>query len=150
MYDLTFTDPLNGWMSSQSGYCSGCTTAVSHTADGGRTWHNQLSDDYLSGDTLYLGSFDFVDNKTGWFLLSSTRGFGPGGGPPNRTQLYHTTDGGGGTVGVPPTPTIQLPKVGTAVPNGGSHLLSFALVVGGLGLSLSAAGMAAARSARRP
>ena len=150
MYDLTFTDPLHGWMSSQSGSCSGCTTAVSHTADGGRTWHNQLRDDYVSGDKLYLGSFDFVDNKTGWFLLSSTRGFGPGGGPPNRTQLYHTTDGGGGTVGVPPTPTIQLPKVGTDVPNGGSHLLSFALVVGGLGLSLSAAGMAAARSARRP
>ena len=141
---ITFADPLNGWLNESRCDGAGCMYEVLHTADGGRTWSGQLS-----GELLF-GELQFLDDRTGWFLLDPRRGIGIGGGPPNRTQLYHTTDGGGGTVGVPPTPTIQLPKVGTAVPNGGSHLLSFALVVGGLGLSLSAAGMAAARSARRP
>jgi photosystem II stability/assembly factor-like uncharacterized protein len=108
VYDLVFVDQLNGWLSSQSCFDRGCATDVIHTADGGRTWRRQLSGDYAAGETLFLGTFDFVDPEHGWFLLHPGRGRGPGGGPPQRTLLYHTTDGGGGPIG-----RVTLPDVGT-------------------------------------
>ncbi|MCH8160478.1 MAG: hypothetical protein IIB88_01150 [Chloroflexi bacterium] len=113
------------------------------TLDGGASWEPGPS--FEPG----AGSLEFVDPENGWLLLRPGQQLSLGSPPPNRVLLYHTTDGGGGPIGVPPTPTIQLPKVGTAVPNGGSNLLSFTLVVGGLALSLSAAAVAVARRRRR-
>lgn len=144
MSGVTFTDPLNGWLNESRCDATGCTYDILHTSDGGHTWTSQLS-----GELLF-GQLQFVNERTGWFLLDPRRGIGIGGGPPNRTLLYHTTDGGGGSVDASPTPTIQLPKVGAALPSGGSNQLSLALVVGGLGLSLSAAGLAAARYGPQP
>ncbi len=141
--EMTFVDAVNGWLNESRCDALSCTYEVLHTGDGGRTWTSQLSGELLTGD------LQFVDAMNGWLWLDPRRGIGIGGGPINRTQLYHTTDGGGGPISVFPTPTIQLPKVGAALPNGGSNLLPFALVVGGLALSLSAAGLAAARYARR-
>lgn len=143
--DMIFTDPVNGWISSLSCYGRDCTTSVSHTADGGQSWQDQLSGPYVGGDTLYIGTFDFVDSETGWFLLDPVRGFGPGGGPPQRTLLYQTTDGGGGLIGVPPTPTIQLPKVGGHAPDGEHSVLPLALLLSGVALALGAGGLALAR-----
>ncbi|MCH7579179.1 MAG: hypothetical protein IIB22_02925 [Chloroflexi bacterium] len=142
--EFTFVDAVNGWLNESRCDGAGCTYEVLHTADGGRTWSGQLSGERL------LGELQFVDERTGWFWLDPNRGIGIGDGSPNRTQLYHTTNGGGGPIGVPSTPTIQLPKVGAALPASGANLLSLVLVVGGFGLSLSAAGFAVARYARRP
>lgn len=149
VHDLIFVDPVNGWTSSQSCFCRGGSTSVAHTADGGRTWQNQLLGEYGSGDTLFLGSFDFVDAETGWFLLSASRGRGPGGGPPQRTLLYQTTDGGGGPIGVPPTPTVQLPNVGGRAPDDEPSVLPLALLLSGVALALGAGGLALARRRSR-
>lgn len=147
-HSMVFTDALNGWINIQDCYCADGLTRIVHTTDGGLTWQNQLSDNYIGGATLYIGDVAFVDAATGWFLLDQFRGWGPGGGPDNRTQLFRTTDGGGGiTV---PAPTAQLPKVGFGIPDSESRLLPLTLLAAGLALSLVAAGLALARHARRP
>lgn len=133
-HSMVFTDPLNGWISIQDCYCAEGLTRIAHTADGGLTWQDQISGNYTAGETLFIGDFKFVDPKTGWFLLSPSRGWGPGGGPPNRTLLYHTTDGGGGAIGEP-MPTIELPDVGSAEPSAGSGHWPPVLLLAGLALA---------------
>lgn len=135
--EFTFVDSLNGWMNeSRCDAASGCTYQILHSSDGGKTWSAQLS-----GDLLF-GELQFVDARTGWFWLDPNRTFGIGGGPPNRTQLYHTTDGGGGPIGA--TPTIQLPKTGLPLTDGSSDALPLALVFAGGALLLGAGAAVAA------
>ncbi len=101
VYDLLFVDRLNGWLSGQTCGQAKCTGQIFHTADGGRTWLIQASGESLTGSIV------FVDSETGWLLPVTAIGLG--GGPPHRTLLYHTTDGGGGPIGeVPP----DFPHVG--------------------------------------
>jgi hypothetical protein len=99
----------------------------------------------LSGAEL-RGTFDFVDAENGWFLLDPYRGNGLGGGAPDRTVLYHTTDGGGGPIGV--EPTISLPDVGASVA-GSNGPWPLAIALAALGASLAIAGASAKRRNRR-
>ncbi len=141
LHDIVFADQLDGWHNIET--CEGgCRGEVRHTADGGRTWRTQLA-----GELLF-GTFDFVDAETGWFALDPNRGIGIGGGPPRRTVLYHTTDAGGGPIGMTPTPTVELPDVG-----GGAARTqdgpSPALPLGALGAALIAGALYALVRRRR-
>jgi photosystem II stability/assembly factor-like uncharacterized protein len=144
VHDLVFTDRLNGWISSQGCFCADSTTNVLHTADGGRTWASQLTGEFFTDDELFLGTFDFLDAQNGWLLLDPFRGYGIGGGPGHRTVLYHTPDGGGGPIGIEPTPTFSFPDVGARVA-GSNGPWPYALALAALGTSLALAGAMAAR-----
>ena len=138
---MIFANPSTGWLNLFRCFGLVCTTSVLHTTDGGRTWDQQLFGERAFEETLYLGKFDFVDAETGWFLLNEFRGLGLHGDPPQRTQLYRTMDEGG----VPPTPTVQLPKVGGHAPDGESSVLPLALLLSGVAIALGAGGLALAR-----
>lgn len=131
--DLTFVDPLNGWLNESECDATGCRYHVLYSADGGHSWSEQLTGDLLTGE------FEFLDADTGWFLLDPSRGIGIGGGPPNRTQLYHLSEDPDG-----------LPKVGRegqpALP-----LMPIALLLGALALALGlGSAMIARRTSRYP
>jgi photosystem II stability/assembly factor-like uncharacterized protein len=99
--DVVFPDRLNGWANA-TGPSFGSGEALLHSADSGETWTAQLTGDFV------VGQLEFVDVEHGWFALSPYRGKGTGGGPAQRTVLYHTTDAGGGPVGREPV----LPNLG--------------------------------------
>ena len=141
IYDMAFADAVNGWLNVAR--CNELTCSpdeIIHSADGGRTWIRQLS-----GDLLF-GSLEFVDVRHGWFLLDPSRGLGLGGGPPQRTKLYRTTDAGGGPIGVVLTPPPKFPDVGTGPASTGSPgLTPIALLLGAGAVALGAGAFVARR-----
>ncbi len=134
--DLVFVDRVNGWLNESRCDEAGCTFEVLHSPDGGRTWLPQISSD------LAVATFEFVDAETGWLLLVPSYSLGIGG-PPHRTLLYHTTDGGGGPIGryEAPTPTIAFPDVGRGTAGAGPGAARLVLLLGAIGVSLTAAGL---------
>lgn len=136
--DLLFVDRLNGWANATSPSL-GYGEALLHTADGGETWTAQITGDFV------VGQLEFVDVATGWLALSPYRGYGTGGGASNRTVLYHTTDGGGGPIGVLPTPTIQLPDVGSGTTDRSADTLPLGLLLAAVAVALGVAGALIAR-----
>lgn len=122
--DFVFTDELNGWVEAQVCDEIGCRAEVQHTADGGITWFKQLEHPYI------IGALEFADARNGWLALDPNIGYGVGGGSPQRTVLYHTTDGGGGPIGeVPP----DFPDVGDGFePSHGNSLLPLLLGAAGV------------------
>lgn len=140
--DLVFVDRWNGWVIGYRCDDTGCgPNTILHTADGGVTWAPQASGE------PFLGKLTFSDVEHGWLPSVTARSLGLGGGPPTRTLLYHTSDAGGGPIGLePPTPTIQFPIVGAAATESNQPTaLSLALLLAAFGTALAATAVVAFR-----
>jgi photosystem II stability/assembly factor-like uncharacterized protein len=139
---LTFVDRLNAWLNETTCEETVCTLHAWHSADGGRTWNRQLSEGRLE-----RGTFDFIDARHGWLLLDPLLGFGVGGAPFARMLLYHTTDGGGGPIGLEPTPAF--PDAGGGAGSANTGRAAWIVLAAAMGAAALAASVLVARRARR-
>jgi len=128
--DLVFVDPLNGWANVTSA-SQGYGEELLHTADGGETWDRQP---FEAPTEAVAHDLDFVDARTGWFTVVSAQILGLGGGPPQRTILYHTTDAGGVPIGPPPV----LPDLGAGSEHAAGTTAQLLLAAAGV-LAITAA-----------
>jgi photosystem II stability/assembly factor-like uncharacterized protein len=98
IYQLTFVDPLHGWMlSKQADHASAEAVAILRTTDGGKTWVVVSSALAASTDTPLPGQLPFGGDKAGLGLLDTMTGWITGNFPLNGYVFFYVTHDGGAT-----------------------------------------------------
>lgn len=82
LFDITFSDNLNGWAVGQTSYNSSDVYSILHSNDGGETWEGMTS-----APTIPINSVFFVDSLNGWITGNNI-------GLNNHNFIYHTDNGG--------------------------------------------------------